>query len=150
MASSSTASTNCSATARKVKGRSNQGETSSQPSSQKSRMGSVREILKEHPAYNAPQTWTFTKKQGRSALCRGCRANVPKDELCVDVRGALSVPFGQDFATPDIPFYFCPKISCLRSCPPWTNLRVPSKLRVSDQVSDQQKKEAKETGGLCF
>ena len=112
----------------------------------KSRTEAVKIILQSHPSYNAPQDWLYTVKKSRSAMCRGCRDLIPKNEICVEVRGALTVPYQKDFAVTGSTFYYCPKLPCISSCPPWTNLRVPVLLQVDRALTEAQIQLGKDRG----
>lgn len=85
----------------------------------------VKAILTNHPDYQKEQEWVLHRKLSRSAMCRGCHKKViEKGSICLKVEGAISVPFGKDFAVAQT-FYFCTDKQCLLSFPPWTNIRPP-------------------------
>ena len=99
----------------------------------------VKAILVNHADYNKEQEWRLHEKSTRSAMCRGCHKTViEKGKICLKVEGAISVPFGKDFAVLQT-FYFCADKQCLLQFPPWTNIRPPLSILSDGNIDDATK-----------
>lgn len=65
-----------------------------------------------------------------------CKKEVLPGNLCVFVKG-LEVPYQQAFAV-ESNFHFCPQLECVQQIPPWSNLAIPDKVSIKEDVSDAE------------
>ena len=105
-----------------------------------------KEIINTHPDANQEQTFMHSLKENRSSKCHGlnCKKSIGLGDPCVKVCGALTVPFGKDFAVKQ-DFYFCPSRYCVKRPPIWSNIKHPIELIKGHNIShidyDSLKKE---------
>lgn len=76
------------------------------------------------------------RKPGKNPHCKAmrCKKEILPGDLCVFVKG-LEVPYQQGFAVQSR-FYFCPCMDCLQQIPPWSNLAIPQKVFIKEDVSE--------------
>lgn len=109
-----------------------------QPSNFKVQTQSVEDILQSHPLFGQTQLVTVIKKIQRSAKCRSCKKKLEIGELCLQIEGALNVPYGQSSAVGER-IYSCPRKVCITKMPRWTNVRGVSYLNFEDGISFSEK-----------
>jgi hypothetical protein len=104
-----------------------------------SRMERVKSIISGDRRNGEQLLWCLShksKKPGQNPQCKNfkCKKEILLDDLCVSVKG-LQVPYQQEFAVQST-FYFCAHQACLQNLPPWSNLTVPAKIVIGENVSD--------------
>ena len=100
----------------------------------------LREILNAYSDNNAPQTFEHVVRINRSISCSGlnCKTPIMIGDQCVKVDGALSVPFGREYAVKKL-FFFCPKRLCITRPPVWSNILITHPLAIikGDNIPDE-------------
>ena len=116
-------------------------DNSSRSKDFRSRMERVQFILSQDKRKDQQLMWYLLHKErkpGKNPHCKAlrCKKEVLPGDLCVFVKG-LEVPYQQGFAVQSS-FYFCPRMDCLQQIPPWSNLAIPVKVSIKENVSDAE------------
>lgn len=98
-------------------------EYSQQPFAKKSRADMTR-FLAASPNFLDVQTWSMAPKMTRQGKCFHCKKEFAIGDLCLQVEGALVLPFNSTVAKKQL-FVACVNDSCYSLPPPWTNIREP-------------------------
>ena len=109
------------------------------PNNSESGTKKVKNILSSDRRNDEQFHWCLShkaKKRGQNPRCKNmkCKKEILPDDLCVSVQG-LEVPYQQEFAVQST-FYFCARQPCLQNLTPWSNLNVPGKIFIGENVSD--------------
>ena len=95
--------------------------------------------INAHSDNNAPKTFEHVVKINRSISCGGLNPKTPImiGDWCVKVDGALSVPFGIEYAVKKL--FFCPKRVCITRPPVWSNILITHPLAIikGDNIPDE-------------
>ena len=98
------------------------------------------EILNAHSDNNVPQTFEHVVKINRSYNCSrlSCKTQIMIGGQCTRVDGALSVPFGREYAVKKL-FFFCTKRLCITRPPVWRNVFITHPLAIikGDNIPDE-------------
>ena len=93
------------------------------------------EILMTSGEYNNVQTTLLHKKTTKSTKCTKCKITITRCTNCF----VVTVPFNSGKAAPQN-FYFCAEPACILSVPPsWTNIRLPTRFRAPDEITDEER-----------
>ena len=99
-----------------------------------------REIINANSDNNASQTFEHVIKINRSISCTGlnCKTPIMIGNRCVKVDGAVSVPFGGEYAVKKL-FFVCLKRLCITRPPVWSNILITHALTIikGRNISDE-------------
>ena len=99
-----------------------------------------REIINANSDNNASQTFEHVIKINQSISCTGlnCKTPIMIGNRCVKVDGAVSVPFGGEYAVKKLFFVYLKRL-CITRPPVWSNILITHVLTIikGRNISDE-------------
>ena len=109
-----------------------------------SRYQECKKLLREDARFTSYKIeWKLIrkgKKRGRDPQCPTCKATITVGMPCLHCE-ALYVPYEQQFIQ-EKDFFFCAKKACVKRPPFYTNIVEPSVIKMSNEVSLDEKQSA--------